>query len=762
MVAEVRPAGFFVPNPRALVFAGFFLIILQLCLSAQTPAAPTPAAAKSTLPTDPGWPRKVAKDGAQLLYYQPQVDHWKDFKELTGQVAFSLTPRVGKEVHGVASFHAFTEVDKVARTVVLHDIEATSIRFPSLDATTTGPMEELFRTLLPTGGEPISLDRLLADLEHDKHPAKTVSVKNDPPPIFFSTGPALLLVVDGKPVLSPIENTDLEFVVNTNWDLFFEKSRGNYYLLAGNVWQTAKDPAGPWQATQSLPKDMSKLPERDNWTDVKKAVPAQKPAGPVQQVFFSSTPAELLLFRGEPAFIAIKGTHLRYASNTDSDVFIDDSDKAYYVLLSGRWFKSQSLKGAWTYTTDHLPSDFSQIPEGSPRERVLASVPGTLQASDAVMLAQVPTTVTVNKAEAEKVVKVSYNGEPQFKPIEKTSLQYATNTQEKVIRDGDLYYLCFQGIWFMSTTPTGPWKTADSVPKEIYTIPPSSPVYNVTYVTQTNPTVTTVESSTTAGYLGMFVIGASAGACIAFGTGYYYPPFVYWGPVYPIYYPWPRTYGAAAVYNPWTGGFAVGHAAYGPYGAVGSAAWYNPATGRYGRAASVQGWYGGRTVATGYNPWTGGYGGTVQNRNPYAQWGHSTGVRNGNVIQTGHVSTAGGTVAGYRTSSGDRGVAYRGAAGSVVRTGNYTYAGRDGNVYRKDTSGNWSQYSGSGWNSVDTSAAKERASQSLQSARSRSGISSINSSTLDSLNRSSLSRQRGQFQTQRFHNFRMGGGRFRR
>jgi len=47
----------------------------------------------------------------------------------------------------------------------------------------------------------------------------------------------------------------------------------------------------------------------------------------------------------------------------------------------------------------------------------------------------------------------------------------------------------------MSTKPDGPWKTADSVPREIYTIPSSSPVYNVTYVTQTNATATTVESS---------------------------------------------------------------------------------------------------------------------------------------------------------------------------------------------------------------------------------------------------------------------------
>jgi hypothetical protein len=34
--------------------------------------------------------------------------------------------------------------------------------------------------------------------------------------------------------------------------------------------------------------------------------------------------------------------------------------------------------------------------------------------------------------------------------------------------------------WFMSIKPDGPWKTADSVPKENYTIPSGSPAYSVT------------------------------------------------------------------------------------------------------------------------------------------------------------------------------------------------------------------------------------------------------------------------------------------
>jgi hypothetical protein len=451
------------------------------------------------------------------------------------------------------------------------------------------------------------------------------------------------------------------------------------------------------------------------------------------------------------------------------------------VLLSGRWFRSKSLEGPWSYAGNDLPADFAKIPENSSKARVLASVPGTVEASDAVMLAQIPTTAIVNKAEAEAQVKVAYDGTPEFKPIESTTMEYATNTQDKVIKFGDLYYLCFQAVWFVSTTPTGPWKTADTVPSEIYTIPPSSPVYNVTYVTQTNATDTTVESSSTAGYFGAFIIGAAVGAAIVYGTGYYYPPYIYFGPMYPypIYRPWPCTYGVGVAYNPWTGGWAAGRVAYGPYGAAGSAAWYNPATGRYGRVATVQGPYGGRTVASGYNPWTGGYGATSQGHNAYAQWGTSVATRGGQWAQTGHITTAGGTVAGYRTSNGQAGVIKSGANGTIAHGTNGTYVGHDGNVYRKDGTGSWSKYDNGNWSQVDNSAAKQNAQNAAQN-RTNSTQGNLGGATrgatqnratvqpdvMQGLNQSAASRQRGQAETQRFqqrsHSGGSGGGRRRR
>jgi hypothetical protein len=730
------------------------LMVMQPFAGAQqfTPAAkPAVAGKAASRPTqDIGWPRQVAKNGATLVYYQPQIDDWSDYKQLTGRVAFSLTPAGGKQTFGVASFLAGTLVDRDTRTAFFRDIQINDVRFPSLDDAAAMPMEQLLRQLVPTGGEPISVDRLMADLEHGKVSAQAVPVKNDPPLIFYSTSPAILLIVEGDPVLAPIENLDLQFIVNTNWNVLFDKSKKEYYLLDETRLLTAKDLKGPWTQSQTVPKDMVKLPDSGNWIDVKKAALAPRPEGDAPTVFFSSVPAELVLLKGYPVYAKIAGTRLLYATNTESDLFVNDADRQFYLLLSGRWFRSKTLDGPWSYASDNLPSDFSKIPSNSPKARVLASMPGTVEAADAVMLAQIPTTAILSKTDAEAEANATYDGDPQFNPIEGTSMQYAANTQDKVIKVGDLYYMCFQAVWFMSSKPAGPWKVADSVPKEIYTIPPSSPVYNVTYVTQTT-TPTTVESSSTAGYLGMFVVSAAVGTAIAFGTGYYYPPYVYWGPGmgYPIYRPWPATYGAAAVYNPWTGGFAVGHTAYGPYAAAGSAGWYNPATGRYGQAASVQGWYGARTVASFYNPWTGTYGATSQGHSAYAQWGTSAAVRGDQWVQTGHVT---------RDEI---------ANGTIAKGSNYTYAGDDGNVYRKDSRGNWSTYGDSEWKSVDASGAKQQALK-VQNAKPQGGFEltssrpAVQSDTMQALNSSAQSRQRGRIQTQRFQSFQAGGGRFRR
>jgi hypothetical protein len=467
---------------------------------------------------DPGWPRKHVESQGTLVSYQPQVDNWQNFTEITWRQAFQLTPAGGKQIVGAATLTGTTYVDTDSHMVTISGIKVTNTYFPGLDQATSAKMGQLLRTFVPSVFT-ISLERVTACIPKTQT-VKTVKLNNNPPFIFISYSPAILLSVDGKPILADVQDTNLKYVVNTQWVVLFDTSRSQYYLLVGQHWFTATDLNGPWTVATKLPKDMVKVPKEAQWQNLKKVIPPPaNPSGPIPQIFYSSVPAEVILFDGSPAYATIPQTHLMYATNTDSPVFLYTPTNEYYYLAAGRWFKSSSLEGQWTFASLDLPTDFSKIPLSSPASEILASVPGTEQAKDAVLIAQIPTVMEIDPKTAAAKVKVSYTGSPKFAPIEGTSMQYATNTADKIIQVGDVYYLCLQGVWFMSTTPQGPWTTASSVPQVIYTIPPSSTVYNVTYVTQTTTSNGNVQSSYTAGYLGAFVMGAAVGAIVCSGTG---------------------------------------------------------------------------------------------------------------------------------------------------------------------------------------------------------------------------------------------------
>ena len=272
-------------------------------------------------------------------------------------------------------------------------------------------------------------------------------------------------------------------------------------------------------------------------------------------------------------------------------------------------------------------------------------------------------------------------------------MSHAVNTDKDIIKVGDMYYMCFQGVWFMGKSPTGPWEVASKVPGEIYEIPVSSPVHNVTYVTVEDDDDEWVTYAAAAGYTGMMV----AWGCAVWGTGYYYPPYWGWyGGYYPYYYPRYPTYGYGAYYNPWTGAYGRSAVAYGPYGGAGVGARYNPSTGTYARGAAAWGPYGARGAAQAYNPRTGTYAQTRQGSNVYGSWGSTAVQRGDNWAQTSRVTNnrTDTTTRVTQGSGGGEAITRRGdqGTGGIARTGSGdVYAGRDGNVYKKTDSG-WQQY----------------------------------------------------------------------
>jgi len=741
-----------------------FALAITALVTCNLAAQPNP---KKTVPPDPGWPRQRTNEQGRLIYYQPQVDAWTNFKELDFRMAFSLTPKGGKEIVGILEVQAQTDVNVDDHSVLLRDFKIKEVKLPGQDPAKTSQMDQAVRSFLPPDHTVMmALDRLVATVEKSTQAPASVPVQNDPPAIFVSSTPAILLNVDGaEAVRADIAGTNLGFFVNSNFPLFFEKeSPKNYYLYTGQQWLKSASVEGSWVLAPKLPTDMAKVANDPKWAQMKKPILTPSAAGKPPTIFYSNKPAEVILFQGPPAYTNIAGTQLSFATNTDADLFIYNPTKDYYYLAAGRWFQAPNLKGPWTFTTPQLPPDFAKIPENSPAARVLVSVPGTDEAKDAVLMAQVPTTATVDPKAAEQA-KVTYSGKPEFKAIPGTSLEYATNTADKVIKVGGEYYLCLQGVWFTCPYPDGPWLTAKSVPKEIYSIPPSSPVYNVTYVTQTTSPEGSIQSSYTAGYVGTFIAGAAVGAILASGTGYYYPPY-YGYPVggYPIYHPYPCTYGVGAYYNTYSGAYGVSHGVYGPYGGAAAGAAYNPYTGTYARGATAYGPYGSQSVAQAYNPYTGTYAATHQGSNAYSSWGQSVVSNGNNSAYTQHYSNANGTVATAQGSGGGSAAAastkYGNTAAAKTSSGNM-YATHDGNVY-KNTGSGWSSYNNGSWNSANSSASSKNAQTSQAAAQQRTQSSQPSAQSRSSgsseVDRSAQNRSRGESQSQRFQGASSGGG----
>jgi hypothetical protein len=276
-------------------------------------------------------------------------------------------------------------------------------------------------------------------------------------------------------------------------------------------------------------------------------------------------PAELISSNGKPEYTPVSGTGLLYMSNTDSDVLLEIKTQMHYVLLSGRWFASPKLAGPWKHLPgEKLPPDFAKIPQDSEANTVLYAVPHTQAAEDAVLDAHIPQTGAINRKET--TLEVQYDGAPKFESIPETRLSYAVNTNTPVIRAQGKYYACGDAVWFVAATPKGPWQVAIRIPKEIYTITPECPIYNVTYVRIYSYTPEVVYVGYTAGYTGTYIYHRT----IVYGTGYRYPA---WYGRY--YYPRPATWGFHVRWNSWTGwGFGFSYSSGPFYFGVGAGGWY--------------------------------------------------------------------------------------------------------------------------------------------------------------------------------------------
>ncbi len=516
------------------------------------------------------YPRtETFKQGSVTVDF-PTVESWTGFKYLRVWLPVQVSLNGDPEPHiGSLYVQGSTDIDFENRTVTISDIKVLSSKFSDSDR--SGEAKALASQAIQYDQNVVPLDvvlRLLpVDFEVPPQRTDAPALSFDPPAIIVSETPLKLLSIDKEPVKAPVEGTALEYVVNTNWNVFYSKPEGRWYVFNDGAWQRNNYLAtGDWQTTDKLPDDFAQISGSDRWPGLQRAFPAQMPSSDPVPFMISLEMTELIVLDGQPRLSDIGSTGIRYVSNTKSDLFSFDGN--WYFLVSGRWFRSTELDGDWQYA-DNLPDAFAHIPAGHIKGHVLHSVPGTRQARLSLIEASLPHRKEVDP-DASSLLEVSWVGEPRFERIENTRLERGLNTPYQVIRHNNYFYLAFEGAWYFSDSATGPWKAARQVPDEIYRIPATDPAYNVTFVTvepsdQLDDPV--VRYSYTSGYTGSF----STKVAVVYGTGWYYPSNVYWGAGNrPVYWRHTPTYGYHTAYNP------IGASYYGRYGHYGS--WRNSTT----------------------------------------------------------------------------------------------------------------------------------------------------------------------------------------
>ena len=522
------------------------------------PDAYLPAADEIT-----NWPVVLVPTKGRVEVYQPQPRKMQG-NTLTAKAAVSLTrSETSAPVFGTVWFTAHVITDRDTRTVTLRDVIVSDVRVSGSTSAEEQDFKGAITGRLSNMQITFPLDQLTSSLDTAEcEHLEAKQIKTTPPHIVFSTTPATLISMNGSPKLLPVDGqTGISRVANTPFIVLFDDASRSYYLKAGTRWVDAHDLNGPWTDTTSVPAAIAASGQQLATPPTSTTGPSTptaselSPAAADAKIIVATQPTELIVTTGNPQFTPVSGGaggELLYATNTASDLFLDQTDHQYYVLLSGRWYAATAFEGPWDYVqADHLPAAFAQIPTDSPKSNVLSFVAGTSECTEAILDASVPQTASIRR-DAGADLTVAYDGDPQFQDVpESPGVAYALNTPEEVLRVNGRYYCCYQAAWYESDSPIGPWVVSASVPPAIYTLPPSCPDYNVRYVSVFDYYPDYVTCGYLPGYTGTYVDGPT----IVYGTGYDYP-----GWYGTTYFAPPFTWGFDAYYDPFAAawGFDAG------------------------------------------------------------------------------------------------------------------------------------------------------------------------------------------------------------
>ncbi|RLD25667.1 MAG: hypothetical protein DRI70_06755, partial [Bacteroidetes bacterium] len=358
------------------------------------------------------WPREIkAGDNYIVSLYQPQLETLKDNK-LVGRMALSVKDDKDKIIFGALWFEARLSTDLESNTAVLESFDIPKIKFPDVDNEEhINILKSIIIKDMSAIDIEMSIDNIISSLESIAEDNEIDDkLSNNPPTIYFRQEPTVLISIDGDPILKKVDNENIEYVVNTPF--FIVKKKSTFYLKGEQNWyQSNTLVSKDWNTTKSVPKDVKKL------ADKKFDTPDKKEEGDksTPNIIVVTSPAELIITNGELDYKPISGTSLLSVDNTESDIILEIDTQTHFVLLNGRWYGTKTMKDKeWRFVEPKsLPESFKSIPaDNESYAAIRASIPGTIEAKEAMYEQYMPQTAVVDRKTAS--TKVEYDGDPKF------------------------------------------------------------------------------------------------------------------------------------------------------------------------------------------------------------------------------------------------------------------------------------------------------------------------------------------------------------
>ena len=338
------------------------------------------------------------------------------------------------ETFGTLEATATAHVDKVVALGRVDEREGHEGRRSHRCRTVAHSLAAPLSAALPNAFATVSLDRLQASLAASDMAPATVAVSTAPPRVIVSNSPAILVPIDGAPVWKPVAGSaGFTRVINTRALIMKSPAAPQIFMrvydgwLMANYARRAVDAAVPAAERDGRRRRQKIAATRvvDLLDGGKKANPKPTLAQGIPAIYTSETPAELIVFKGNPEFAPIVGTSLSWASNTTSDVLRDAID-TYYVLLAGRWFRAPSLVGPVDVrrrrcAAARLRAHSADVARRRGARRGARHAAGARSRSSR---AQIPQTATVPRKNGPAFT-AKFDGPPQFVDEPGTSLSRA-------------------------------------------------------------------------------------------------------------------------------------------------------------------------------------------------------------------------------------------------------------------------------------------------------------------------------------------------